>query len=165
MVKNAGVGVVFKELKSVAGEIPDVIGFDSWQSVLIECKVSRSDFFSDKKKAHKQVSNGMGNWRYYACPKGMIKVSELPPKWGLIYVDEAGKARIEQDCRKKRVLISEPSAWDIENNVTHRIMRAEENRFEVAVDSERAIMYTALRRLFLRGYMKTIYEEKPKAIL
>lgn len=159
VLKNGGVGVAFKELKSMACEIPDVIGFDCWQSILIECKVSRSDFFSDKNKTHKQHSAGMGNWRFFACPKGMIKVSELPEKWGLIYVDEKGKARVEHDCRVKKILLEAPTEWDIREGRTHRIARAEENRFEAAIQSERAIMYTALRRLFIKGYVKTIYDK------
>jgi len=65
LLNNGGVGVAFKELKSSADEIPDVIGFDSWHSILIEVKVSRSDFLSDKKKSHR--SKGMGNWRFYCC--------------------------------------------------------------------------------------------------
>lgn len=101
VLKNGSVGIAFKELKSLSNEIPDVIGFGGWHSILIECKVSRSDFLSDKKKPHR--AKGMGDWRFYCCPKGLIKVSELPEKWGLIYVDEKRKARIEYDCRKKRM--------------------------------------------------------------
>src|SRR5688572_21445214 len=100
LVKNGSVGVVFKELKSYANEIPDVIGFSSWESILIEVKVSRSDFLCDKNKPHR--TKGMGNWRFYCCPKGMIRREELPAGWGLIYIDEAAKARMEYDCRVKR---------------------------------------------------------------
>lgn len=140
ILKNASVGVAFKELKSLASEIPDVIGFGAWESVMIEVKVSRSDFLSDKKKPHR--SKGMGNWRFYCCPKGMIRVDELPAGWGLIYVDEAGKPRVCHECRWK-----EGKRWN----------RAAENRFECDMQEERRIMYTALRRLFLRGYMDSIY--------
>jgi hypothetical protein len=100
LLKNGRIGFAFKELKSLSQEIPDVIGFDSWQSTLIECKISRSDFLSDQKKTHRK--KGMGNWRFYCCPKGLIKQKDLPPKWGLIYVDEKGRAQIEYDCRRKR---------------------------------------------------------------
>lgn len=135
VLKNGSVGIAFKELKSLSDEIPDVIGFGGWQSVLIECKISRSDFLSDKKKPHR--SKGMGDWRYYCCPKGLIKVAELPEKWGLIYVDEKGQARIEYNCRKMP-----------------------ENKFEKDLVSENRIMYTALRRLFIKGYMKFIYDKE-----
>jgi hypothetical protein len=81
------------------GEIPDAIGFretgeprfgDSG-SVLVEVKVSRADFLADKKKPHRiNPETGMGNWRYYLCPEGLIHPSELPDKWGLLYVTPRG---------------------------------------------------------------------------
>lgn len=156
LVKNGSVGVVFKELKSCASEIPDVIGFDSWQSVLIECKASRSDFFADKKKGFRSKYKGMGNWRFYCCPTGMIQVNELPPRWGLIYVDEAGNARCQYDCRRKT--IPSPELKHLGPDFKTRIVTADENKFEADKDEERRIMYTALRRLFLRGHMKEIYK-------
>jgi hypothetical protein len=68
------------------GEIPDVIGF-GFRSVMIEVKVSRSDFLTDKKKMCRKYENwGMGELRYYCCPENMIKVEELPDKWGLLYL-------------------------------------------------------------------------------
>lgn len=164
LVKNGGVGFAFKELKSISSEIPDVIGFNSWQSILIECKASRADFLKDKKKKHRvNDAKGMGNWRFICCVKGLIKVSELPEKWGLIYVDECGKAKIEYDCRQK--IIREPihSEWQREmfpDGFYTRRDRAEENCFEVDTFSERNIMYTALRRLFIKGHMNCIYDKE-----
>lgn len=67
------------------GEIPDAIGFNlsHWETgaTVIEVKVSRSDFLSDRKKPHRQAG-GMGRWRYYMAPVGLIAVSELPAGWG-----------------------------------------------------------------------------------
>lgn len=160
LLKNAGVGVAFKELKSIDGEIPDVIGFGSWQSILIECKVSRSDFLQDKKKPHRQ--KGMGNWRFFLCPKGLIKKDELPKKWGLIYIDESGKAKIKYDCRSKRLRVDCTTEWDKKEHPKGYYFRttiAEENRFEADVIAERRIMYTALRRLFIKGFVKHIYDK------
>lgn len=154
---NASVGVVFRELYSIAGEIPDVIGFGAWHSVLIECKASRADFLKDKKKPHRTLFKGMGNWRFYCCPKGLIKVEELPAGWGLIYVDEVGKARIQYDCRIKR--IPSPELKHLGPGYETRIVEATENKFQVDHGSERAIMYTALRRLSLRGRIDEIYKQ------
>lgn len=160
IINNGSVGVAFKELHSLASEIPDVIGFGSWESVLIECKVSRSDFLKDKKKSHR--TKGMGNWRFYCCPKGMIKVNELPQGWGLIYVDDNGKARIEFDCRKKKINEGWPQEWMKAEypNGFERMIAATENKFMCDHEEERKIMYTALRRLFLRGRMEEIYTMK-----
>jgi hypothetical protein len=146
LLKNGSVGFAFKELVSYDREIPDVIGFSSIQSILIEVKVSRSDFLSDKKKSHR--SEGMGNWRFYCCPTGMIKVDELPTGWGLIYADEKKKLKVVYDCRKKIIL-------DDYNN--RRIVTASENYFAADVKAERAIMYTALRRLQIRKRIDEIY--------
>ena len=39
--------------------------------------------------------SGMGQLRYYFCPLGVIRPEDLPPKWGLLYVDR-GKVTIER---------------------------------------------------------------------
>lgn len=161
LIKNGSVGFAFKELKSISEEIPDVIGFNSWQSILIECKISRSDFFADKSKKHRQ-GKGMGNWRFICCPKGMVKVEELPEKWGLIFVDINGKAKIEYDCRVKKVKEECVSQWHRQQypeGFYYRTIRAEENMFEADSFSERNIMYSALRRLFIKGHVHSIYDK------
>lgn len=66
----------------------DAILFSSMTSYLIETKISRSDFLADAKKPFRlNPDDGVGEYRYYACPTGLIKPEELPEKWGLIYVD------------------------------------------------------------------------------
>lgn len=160
-LKNGGMSVAFKELYSMASEIPDVIGFNSWESTVIECKASRADFLKDKKKPHR--TKGMGNWRFYICPKGLIKVNELPEKWGLIYVDEKGKARIEYDCRKKRIKESVVSEWqkkEYPEGWYWRTERADENRFEADTQEEKRLMFTVIRRLFIKGFVKHIYDKE-----
>lgn len=75
-------------------EIPDLIAFNSSGSIMIECKVSRSDFLIDKKKPWRQPNQGMGNYRLYIAPEGIIKPEDLTkmeeqlgcPRWGLLEV-------------------------------------------------------------------------------
>jgi len=68
-------------------ETPDALGFTARHSVLVECKISRSDFFADAKKVfRREPGRGMGNFRFYLCPAGLIKPEEVPVPWGLIYV-------------------------------------------------------------------------------
>jgi hypothetical protein len=80
------------------GEIPDAIGFSlsHWESgaTVIEVKVSRSDFLADRKKPHRQAG-GMGRWRYYMAPVGLIALGELPAGWGLIEVTPGGICRVQ----------------------------------------------------------------------
>lgn len=89
--------VVAKELTALidSGEIPDIIGWCYWTSVLIEVKVSRADFLKDKKKPfRKNPSEGIGEFRYYLCPENLIKENELPENWGLLYASEKEKISI-----------------------------------------------------------------------
>jgi hypothetical protein len=86
--------VCLPEFYSWNEELADVIGFDSRHSTLIECKVSRSDFLNDKKKNFRvKPEKGMGDHRYYCCPKDLIKKEEVPTGWGLLYVFPSGLVR------------------------------------------------------------------------
>lgn len=102
--------VVLPEFFCWNGELADVIGFKQARSAstLIECKVSRSDFFADRKKAFRiDPSKGMGDYRYYCCPKGMIRVDEVPEGWGLLYVYPSGVVR-----RVKESYLNSPDPTD-----------------------------------------------------
>jgi hypothetical protein len=66
------------------GEQPDAIGFKSCgESFLVEAKVSRSDFLSDKKKPWREHENACGHYRAYLTPKGLLSPSEIPYGWQL----------------------------------------------------------------------------------
>ena len=76
---------------SYNGEIADAIGFRSvggeQYSVVVEAKATRSDFLADAKKPHRSGAVvGMGMFRYYLAPAGLIQLGELPISWGLIEV-------------------------------------------------------------------------------
>ncbi len=148
-LKSGKCGFAFKELVTYSPETADVIGFgSSMHSVLIECKASRSDFHADKKKAFRQdPTKGMGLFRYYCCPRGLIKPKDLPAKWGLIWVSENGKANalIHPIQRRYR---EDKHSWMF---------------FERAIDHEVYVMYSALRRLHLRGHIPTIYDSPFKS--
>jgi hypothetical protein len=79
--------VVLYEFAAAANENPDVIGWaPGVDSVLIECKLTRSDFLRDATKAvRRNPRTGMGQRRYYLCPADVIQVKDLPPKWGLLW--------------------------------------------------------------------------------
>jgi hypothetical protein len=79
-------GVVLTEYKSYSPAIPDAIGFNHFASYVIECKVSRSDFMADQKKAHRNFINQLGNYRYYFCPPNIVCAEDVPDPWGLLYV-------------------------------------------------------------------------------
>jgi hypothetical protein len=81
------------------GEIADAWGY-RWGfaggSIVVESKVSRSDFLADRKKPHRNGAVlGMGNYRYYICPEGLIQPEDLPEKWGLIWVNKRKHIKIK----------------------------------------------------------------------
>lgn len=79
------------------GECPDVIGWRDGHSVLIECKVSRSDFLADKSKMFRaEPALGMGDARLYLAPPGVIQPDDLPEGWGLL-IAEGDRVSIASD--------------------------------------------------------------------
>lgn len=106
--------LVLTELKcsSHSGEIPDIIGWSSTYSVLIEVKISKADFRRDAKKLYRRWSNGMGQFIYYLVPEGLlIKDSWIYPKCGLLTINDKGKILIVKKAEKRNEadLISERS--------------------------------------------------------
>lgn len=104
--------VVLPEFFCWNSELADAIGFKMNHSILIECKISRSDFLRDKKKLCRSLEHpecGMGNYRYYCCPKGLIKPTELPENWGLLYVYPSGfiKKIVDANWHPKKDIASE----------------------------------------------------------
>lgn len=91
-----GCAVSISEFNIGSGEIPDAIGICEFpkygiRTVLIEVKMSRSDFKADAKKPHRaSEALCMGDLRYYMVPEGLIAPDELPRGWGLLYVTKRG---------------------------------------------------------------------------
>ena len=90
-------------MTSAASETPDCIGWNSFRSILIECKTSRSDFQRDAKKSTRiHPDLGMGNERFYLTPAGLLKKEELPAGWGLLEVTPEGKVRMKQQAEWRK---------------------------------------------------------------
>lgn len=130
VLKNISCGFAVKELKTTTNEIVDVLGFGAWNhSVLLEIKVSRTDFLKDKNKPfRKNPEQGVGKYRFYCCPKNLIKIEELPENWGLIYYEN-----------NKLEIVHNPYCSSLNGNIF-------KGGFNYNKDAERAIMYSALRR-------------------
>ncbi|MGJ8516885.1 adenylosuccinate synthase [Carnimonas bestiolae] len=96
--KGPGCSIAVSEISTGHdGEIPDAIGFRAKGyrdgSTVVEVKTSRSDFLTDAKKPHR-LSGGVGRWRYFMCPEGLIRTDELPEKWGLVWVNKRGHLKV-----------------------------------------------------------------------
>ena len=96
-------GVVLSEQACASGEVPDAIGWKrACHSVVVECKVSRADFLADREKpSRKRPEIAVGCERYYLAPRGLIRVEELPPGWGLL------------ECQNRKVEMVRRSALDL----------------------------------------------------
>lgn len=145
-LKRNGFGVAFHDKFRAlvpSGEQPDAMGFRNGTSCLIECKTSRSDFLADRKKRfRKDPSIGMGDWRFYLTPKGLITAFELPAGWGLLEVSEKGR-------------VNKTHGWPMN---TQWISDAP---FQGSKKNETAYMYSALRRMEIRGHLDQVYEGLP----
>jgi len=104
-----------------AREIPDVLGFfGGGHTTLIECKTSRADFRTDgKKRFRRHPEQGVGNYRYYLAPQGLLSVDELPEKWGLM-----------EECGGKI-----------------KVAKVSEHRLEVCKYAELSILQSLIRRI------------------
>lgn len=143
-LRSNAFGVVFHDkfrAQTNSGEMPDCLGFRNGVSCLIECKTSRSDFLADRKKKFRiNQSLGMGDWRFMLTPRGLIKVYELPTGWGLLETD--GK-------RVYKVHGFPPNTgWY-------------DKPFHANKQAECDYMYSALRRMVIRGHFNSIYEGMP----
>ncbi|KKN47021.1 hypothetical protein LCGC14_0667130 [marine sediment metagenome] len=92
--------VAFKEVSNLMKEEPDVIGFRSEASILVECKATRQDFLSDKTKEFRKCpEQGMGQYRFYLVNKDVVETSEITNGWGLL-VAQKNNVRILKDSKE-----------------------------------------------------------------
>ncbi len=79
-------GIVLSEQICNTGEAPDAIGWKrACRSVVVECKISRSDFLADRSKPFRQNPEiGLGCERFYLTPRGLVTANEIPQHWGLL---------------------------------------------------------------------------------
>jgi len=134
-----GCGVVLREFSSLGcPEIPDAIGWRTDTSILIECKVSRSDFHADARKPFRvNPEAGLGDWRFYLTPPGLLTAADLPEGWGLL------------EARGSRVYRVH-GGWKSNTDLWRRPFTGNRN-------AEAWLMYSALRRLTLRGRLPEVY--------
>lgn len=140
------------------GENPDVFGVrhgihgHGVGTFLLEAKTSRSDFLADRNKPHRiNPELGVGKYRYYICPTGLIEPHELPEKWGLIYVSP------HKTCKVVAGVLSAPKIkyyclWSNKNKSHLDHQKVEENFKTLAFEernfqNELNLLTMALARL------------------
>lgn len=148
--KRQGFPVITTEIRAAGSrEQPDVLAFRGQCSLLIEAKASRGDFLADFKKPERLAPDGgLGVYRLYLCPEGLIGLDDLPPKWGLLW---ARGQRVEP------IKIPTGNIWPGYPIAS----RYPDNwgRFAHAPDysAERAVMYSIARRRSL-SRSEALYE-------
>jgi hypothetical protein len=123
-------GVVLSEQACASGEMPDAIGWKrACHSVLVECKISRTDFLADQDKPfRRRPQSGMGCERFYLTPPGLLGLEELPAGWGLL------------EYRNRKVGTLQASAKDLRTNAGFRyemnLLLASLRRVEVRIEPQ-----------------------------
>lgn len=144
-LKKRGAGVVMREIRAYTrnNENPDIIGWVNSTSVMIECKTSRADFHADKKKLFRRFpEKGMGDFRIYLCPEGIIKPEDLPENWGLLWYDGKRIKTIHGMPKSYRI-----TGWSYDTP-----------KFEKCLQSEHDMLYSGCRRLATQGFFDKIYD-------
>ena len=127
-LRRSGFPVVATEIRCCGLiEQPDVIGFRESCAVVLEAKASRADFLADRAKPHR-LKGGVGRFRFFIVRAGLVHVGELPERWGLIEVDERGRATMARGPRGNIWSAGDPLA------------------FPSDPVAERAILYSIARR-------------------
>jgi len=92
-LRRQGCRVILHDpFRTPLAEQPDAIGWRDGLSLLVEAKTSRADFLADAQKPWRiDPAKGMGDWRFFLAPAGLLSPDELPPGWGLL---EAAGARV-----------------------------------------------------------------------
>jgi hypothetical protein len=121
-------GVVLSEQACVSGEMPDAIGWKkTCHSVLVECKVSRSDFLIDRDKPFRRKPElGIGCERYYLASQGLVRIEELPSGWGLLEVCGREIAKAKPSAKNLRSV----AGFGYEMNLLLASLRRVEIRIE-----------------------------------
>jgi hypothetical protein len=87
-MSKKGASVIITDMTHGGPETADVIGWKGKLSTVIECKASVADFRADGQKVFRRYPEmGMGCFRYYCAPVGLLQPEKLPPTWGLLEWD------------------------------------------------------------------------------
>ena len=113
--------IILPEYKCYANSIPDVIGMNHNKTAVIECKVSRHDYFADQRKGHRHYRFQLGNLRYYLCPVGLLNPDEINNGWGLLYCHEH-KITIEKQSEEFPKEQTRPQEYQVMYSVIRRLM-------------------------------------------
>ncbi len=121
-------GVVLSEQACLSGEMPDAIGWKrACHSVLVECKLTRADFFADRDKPFRcKQELGLGCERFYLTPAALLHLEELPSGWGLL------------ECHNRKIKLLQPAVKNLRTATGFRyemnLLLASLRRVEIRIE-------------------------------
>ena len=150
------------------GEQPDVLGVNMYgESILVEVKVSRSDFLADKKKPWREDGKGIGDKRIFLTPKGLLKADEIPYGWQLWEVHGVKKPTLKviKGYVCKRLPHPACSSWSITEDTYPNTSKEEINHFAVNYKTknckaELTWMIVIMRRAIEAGFEPNDFANK-----
>jgi hypothetical protein len=136
-LRRNGFGAVTSEITAYGSrERPDAIGFRETCSAIVEVKASRADFLADAAKPERsQPETGIGTYRFFLSPPGVISVADLLPGWGLLHAD--GRKIVPIDAPLGNLWPPFGKGSEIWRGFQHPVNAA----------AERAVLYSIARRL------------------
>ena len=138
-----------------SGECPDAIGWRPQDADpechVVEVKTSRSDFIADTRKPHRAAGQGLGNYRYYMVPQGLVRLDELPAGWGLLEV-----------TARKSIIVR---AGGVSPTTDFRERNAARAAFRLESDRDREVAALALLLARTKDASKHLNEQREAAAI
>jgi hypothetical protein len=110
-------------------EIPDAIGWNADGSIVVECKVSKSDLMADAKKPFRvKPAIGMGRLRYMLLPEELYAVTDDHDfrGWGVLTTTTIGQTLLRpRQVRLKRSVEHEYNVLAELNFLRSRILEVQ----------------------------------------
>lgn len=104
----------------IGGESPDVFFWGGGdETYTVECKVSRSDWLADRRKAHNMDNFTLGKYRICAAPDCLISRDEAKGRgMGLLTFDDEGNVTLYDPPKPRNAML------DASRNITGELMLA-----------------------------------------
>lgn len=128
-------GVVLSEIVTACSEIPDAVGWQAWVSYLVECKTNRADFLAQRRKCWMRTGRGVGSFRYFLAPEGVLETSDMADSdWGLLVVSPSGRVKLAAEAARR-----EPCREDEVRMLVSALRRVKQREFLVIVPEPDAV--------------------------
>lgn len=151
-LKGKGYDLAFANMIDAGvGEQPDCLGIDNAGfTILIEAKVSRSDFKADQKKPWRKDGNGIGKRRVYVTPVGLLEPKEIPYGWELWEIQDNKRKTIKivKGMTERKVYDKSVAPWPRMEKTYHHMDEIEYNHFSKTDDYRTVVMM--LSKIFRR---------------